>query len=32
MPTYEINEVFQLTPATTLMGGYWYSKLGEQKF
>ena len=32
MPTYEINEVFQLIPATTLMGGYWYSKLGEQKF
>ena len=32
MPTYEINEVFQLTPATTLMGGYWYSKLGSQKW
>ncbi|CAE6718495.1 porin [Paraburkholderia nemoris] len=32
MPTYEVNEVFQLTPATTLMGGYWYSKLGSQKW
>ncbi|HIH2752142.1 porin [Burkholderia aenigmatica] len=28
--TYEINEVFSLTPATTLMAGYWYSKLGDQ--
>ncbi|SMG53651.1 porin [Paraburkholderia susongensis] len=28
--TYEANEVFSLTPATTLMAGYWYSKLGSQ--
>jgi predicted porin len=32
MTTYEANEVFQLTPATTLMGGYWYSKLEGQKW
>jgi predicted porin len=32
MTTYEANEVFQLTPATTLMGGYWYSKLEAQKW
>ncbi|HZZ13336.1 MAG TPA: hypothetical protein VFE79_21830 [Paraburkholderia sp.] len=32
MTTYEANEVFQLTPATTLMGGYWYSKLDAQKW
>lgn len=30
--TYEGNEVFQVTPATTVMGGYWYSKLGSQKW
>ncbi|MEW6340401.1 MAG: porin [Pseudomonadota bacterium] len=32
MPTYEVNETFQFTPATTVMGGYWYSKLGSQKW
>ena len=32
MPTYEVNEVLQVTPATTVMGGCWYSKLGTQKW
>ena len=32
MPTYEINEVLQFTPATTLLAGYWYSKLGDQRW
>ncbi|WP_375509072.1 porin [uncultured Caballeronia sp.] len=32
MPVYEISELFQFTPAATLMGGYWYAKLSEQKF
>jgi predicted porin len=32
MLTYEANEAFFLTPATTLMAGAWYSKLGSQKW
>jgi predicted porin len=32
MLTYEANEAFQITPALTLMGGYWYSKLDAQKW
>ncbi len=28
--TYEANEVFYLTPAVTMMGGYWYSTLEGQ--
>jgi predicted porin len=32
MPTYEVNEVLQVTPATTVLAGYWYSKLESQKW
>jgi predicted porin len=32
MLTWEANEVYFATPATTLMAGAWYSKLGSQKW
>ena len=30
MPTIEANEVVTLSPATSIMAGYWFSKLGAQ--
>ena len=32
MLTYEANEAFQVTPALTVMGGFWYSTLEVQKW
>ncbi|VVD92860.1 Outer membrane porin protein [Pandoraea pneumonica] len=32
MNTYEANQIYRWGPAWTFMGGYWYSKMGSQKW
>ena len=32
MPTYEINEIFAASPAASVSGGVWYSKIGTQSW